>query len=242
MRRNKKQRNSRSSFPVRAVIDYYRRINKELFLFFWDLEKCFDKLWLKDCIIELWRTKIPANKAYLIYLMNKQSKIQIDTPVGMTNTIQVNEIFGPILCGIVTDKINNFVVNVNETIGADLSIGTLMYVDDICGTGSKDNIERVIKNCKAAEEKKKMTFSAEKSIYIKILFKKAESPITNEIQQKVTKGKIKETNVYKYLGNFIDNKGSNMTNIEKQKEKIPFMINEMMKYGDTNEVGGKALS
>ena len=92
-------------------------------LFFGDLEKRFDKHWLKDCMIELWRTKIPANEAYLVYLMNKQSKIQIDTPMGMTNIIEVDEIvrqgtvFGPMLCGIVTDKINNFAVSVNESIG-----------------------------------------------------------------------------------------------------------------------------
>ena len=65
-------------------------------------------------MIELWRTDIPANEAYLVYLMNKQSKIQIDTLMGRTNIIEVDEIvrqgtvFGPMLCGIVTDKINKF--------------------------------------------------------------------------------------------------------------------------------------
>ena len=60
---------------------------------------------------ELWRTNIPANDAYLVYLMNKQSKIQIDTPMGRTNTIEVVEIvrqgtvFGPMLCGIQTKSI-----------------------------------------------------------------------------------------------------------------------------------------
>ena len=40
-------------FTMRAIIDYYRVLNKDLYLFFGDLEKCFDKLWLKDCMIEL---------------------------------------------------------------------------------------------------------------------------------------------------------------------------------------------
>ena len=208
-------------FTMRAIIDYYRAIKKDLYIFFGDLEKCFDKLWLKDCMIELWRTNIPANEAYLVYLMNKQSKIQIDTPMGMTNIIEVEEVvrqgtvFGPMLCGIVTDKINNFAVSVNESLGTRTNIGTLMFVDDICGTGSKANIERTIKNCRAAEEKKKMTFNHEKSNYIKISFKKFKSTKKDkvEIEEKVTNGNIKETESYKYLGDFINNKGSNATNI-----------------------------
>eukprot|EP00112_Aurelia_sp_Birch-Aquarium-sp1_P026251 Seg92.1 transcript_id=Seg92.1/GoldUCD/mRNA.D3Y31 product="LINE-1 retrotransposable element ORF2 protein" pseudo=true protein_id=Seg92.1/GoldUCD/D3Y31 len=177
-------------FTMRAIIDYYRSINKELYIFFGDLEKCFDKLWLKDCMIELWRTKIPANEAYLVYLMNKHSNIQIDTPMGMTNAIEVHEIvrqgtvFGPMLCGIVTYKINNFAVSVTEQVGTRTNIGTLMFVDDICGTGSKMNIERTIKNCRAAESKKKMTFNPEKSNYIRISFKRSKSAIKNEIEEK----------------------------------------------------------
>eukprot|EP00112_Aurelia_sp_Birch-Aquarium-sp1_P016262 Seg3671.3 transcript_id=Seg3671.3/GoldUCD/mRNA.D3Y31 product="hypothetical protein" protein_id=Seg3671.3/GoldUCD/D3Y31 len=233
---------------MRAIIDYYCSINKELYIFFGDLERCFDKLWLKDCMIELWRTKIPANEAYLVYLMNKHSSIQIDTPMGMTNAIEVHEIvrqgtvFGPMLCGIVTDKINNFAVSVTEHLGTRTNIGTFMFVDDICGTGSKMNIERTIKNCRAAESKKKMTFNPEKSNYIRSSFKRSKSAIKNEIEEKVTKGNIKETESYKYLGDYIDNKGNNITNIEKRKHKIPYMIKEMMRYGDQKVVGEKALN
>ena len=90
-------------FTMRAIIDYYCVINKDLYIFFGYLEKCFDKLWLKDCITELWKTNIPANEAYLVYLVNKQRKIQIETPMGMANKIEVDKIvrqgtvFGPIL-------------------------------------------------------------------------------------------------------------------------------------------------
>ena len=125
------------------------------------------------------------------------------------------------LCGIVTDKINNFAVSVNESLGARTNIGTLMFVDDICGTGSKANIERTIKNCRAAESKKKMTFNHEKSNYIKISFKKFKCGKKDQIEEKVTNGNIKETESYKYLGDYINNKGSNITNIEKRKQKIP---------------------
>ena len=198
-------------------------------------------------MIEQWRTKILANEAYLVYLMNKQSKIQIDTRMGMTNIIEVDEIvrqgtvFGPMLCGIVTDKINNFAVSVNESIETRTNTGTLMFVDDIIGTGSKANIEKTIRNCRAAESKKNMTFNHEKSNYIKISFKKFKSAKKEQIEEKVTNGNIKETESYKYLGDYINNKGNNVTNIEKRKQKIPYMIKEMMRYGDQKVVGEKAL-
>ena len=54
-----------------------------------------------------------------------------------------------------TDKINNFAVSVNESLGARTNIGTLMFVDDICGTGSKANIERTIKTVEQQNQKRK---------------------------------------------------------------------------------------
>ena len=86
-----------------------------------------------------------------------------------------------------------------------------------------------------------MTFNHEKSNYIEISFKKFKSGKKGQIEEKVTNGNIKETESYKYLGDYINNKGSNITNIEKRKQKIPYMIKEMMRYGVQNVVGDKAL-
>ena len=40
---------------MRAVIDNNRRLNRKTYYYFADAYKCFDKLWLKDCLVELWR-------------------------------------------------------------------------------------------------------------------------------------------------------------------------------------------
>lgn len=42
---------------------------------------------------------------------------------------------------IVTGKINNLAVSVNESLGTRTNVGTLIFVDDTFGTGSKANIE-----------------------------------------------------------------------------------------------------
>ena len=99
-------------FVFRAIIDDYRSKNKDLYVFYGDLEKCFDRLWLKDCLLERWRTGMTAKEVMLIYEMNKNCLITIETPFGKTEEIVVEEvvrqgtIWGPFLCSIVTEKIN----------------------------------------------------------------------------------------------------------------------------------------
>ena len=85
---------------------------KKTYCYFADAYKCFDKLWQKDCLVELWRAGMRDRKVYMLYEMNKESHIAIDTPVGMAYSITVHEIvkqntiFGPKLCSVATEKIN----------------------------------------------------------------------------------------------------------------------------------------
>ena len=77
---------------MRAVIDNNRRLNRKTYCYFADAYKCFDKLWLKDCLVELWRAGMREREIYMLYEMNKQSHFVIETPVGMTDSITVYEI------------------------------------------------------------------------------------------------------------------------------------------------------
>ena len=221
-------------FTLRAVIDYYRYMKKHLYIFFGDMEKCFDKLWLKDCVIDLWRTGMPIDEVYMIYLLNKESNAVVDTPFGITREIVLTEtvrqgtIYGPILCSIATDKINKIGGQSFESMGTNIEIKTLTYVDDICGIGSRENIKQVIENCRMMEENKKMTFNTDKSQYLIMTFGSKKG--LRNIEEKVMKGKIGQTNEYKYLGDIFDERGSNMTNIKKRGEKLQYMIQTMVQY------------
>ena len=61
-----------------------RRLNRKTYCYFAVAYKCFDKLWLKDCLVELWRAGMRESEVYMLYEMNKASNIVIETPVGMT--------------------------------------------------------------------------------------------------------------------------------------------------------------
>ena len=58
-----------------SVVEEFRFERKDLYLLFADLEKCFDQLWLKDCIWEVHEeireAEMSAGEAIYLSYMNK---------------------------------------------------------------------------------------------------------------------------------------------------------------------------
>ena len=52
-----------------------------------DLEKAFDKLWLKSCIIDIFRSGVKGNFLTNVYALNNEGYIQIHTPSGITGEV-----------------------------------------------------------------------------------------------------------------------------------------------------------
>ena len=123
---------------MRAVIDNNRRLNRKTYCYFADAYKCFDKLWLKDCLVELWRAGMRDREVYMLYEMNKESHIVIETPVGMTDSITVHELVPYLVqnCAVWQQKrLMAYRRNINTHITPELTIGAPVYVDDILGFG-----------------------------------------------------------------------------------------------------------
>ena len=57
-------------FILSGIIDHSVYLNKPTFVTFYDIEKCFDSVWLKDCINSLWENGAQDDTIYLIYLLN----------------------------------------------------------------------------------------------------------------------------------------------------------------------------
>ena len=56
---------------MRSAIYNNRRLNKKIFCYFAYEYKCFDKLWLNDCLVKLWRAGIREEEVYMLYEINK---------------------------------------------------------------------------------------------------------------------------------------------------------------------------
>ena len=56
-------------------------------MFVADDVKCFDKPWLKDCLLELYNLGYDPNTLKILHEMNKETNIIIRTPVGNTENV-----------------------------------------------------------------------------------------------------------------------------------------------------------
>ena len=70
-------------FITRGLISHTVYLNKELWITFYDTEKCFDSLWLEDCINSLWDLEVKDDILYLIHLLNTKASVTIKTPMGV---------------------------------------------------------------------------------------------------------------------------------------------------------------
>ena len=96
---------------MNTIIENQRAQKLSTYIFFADAVKCFDKLWLKDCLLEMYKLGYDPNTLKILYEMNKETDTIIRTPVGNTNNIQIKEvvkqgtIFGPIMCCAETSEL-----------------------------------------------------------------------------------------------------------------------------------------
>ena len=76
-----------------------------------DVEKCFDALWMQECINDLFETGFTNDKLSLLYLENQNAKIAIKTPQGISkrktikNVVMQGTVWGSLFCTTTMDKL-----------------------------------------------------------------------------------------------------------------------------------------
>ena len=97
---------------LRGIISHANYLDKELWLTFYDIEKCFDSLWLEDCINSLWDLGVKDDVLCLIYLMNIKVTVTVKTPLGETdplflsNFVKQGTVLGPVLNNCSLNKLS----------------------------------------------------------------------------------------------------------------------------------------
>ena len=141
------------------MIENQTQYKNKTYLFFALAKKCFDKLWLKDCLIEMYNLGYRPGTIRSLYEINKASNIVVDTPVGKTSSITVEEavkqgtIFGPIMCCASTSRVNKIQDPVKYHYGK-VEIGIPVFMDDLSAVGTADNIRKGVQNCSIIEIEK----------------------------------------------------------------------------------------
>ena len=74
-------------FTIKSVMLLYWHLDKPLFLTMWDVSKFFDRECLKEWMNELYKNDVRGKLYRLVFQRNKETVIQVQTPVGLTQTL-----------------------------------------------------------------------------------------------------------------------------------------------------------
>ena len=66
-------------FILRGIIDHAMYLGKQLWITFYDIEKCFDSLYLEDCVNSLLKNGSKNDLLSLIYFLNTKAQIVMNT-------------------------------------------------------------------------------------------------------------------------------------------------------------------
>ena len=206
---------------LNAIIENQRGRGERTYVFFGDAEKCFDKLWPEDSLIELHNLGWSARDIMTIYCMNKKAEVIVRTPAGETGEFAISKIVeqgmihGPVLCSAETAQVNNGKEIVEYDYGP-VKIGIPVFMDDVMGAGSHEHVSRTIRNCREMEIKRKFTYGLKKSKYMTI---KTGPEVDKAITDKVEAGTIERTSSYRYLGILVNEEGDLEEHMKEKAQK-----------------------
>ena len=194
-------------FILRGLIDHTNYLGKELWITFYDIEKCFDSLWLEDCINAPWRNGIQDDILYQVYLMNRKAHVTAKTPFGdshpfiTTDLVKQGACLGPIPNNCSLSDICTEGTYFNY---GSVQIKSLEFVDDVADLNS-GNAFAVLSNdimCNI-QRKKRPKFSTEKCKLLKVNSKDNGDTIS------ISGEKVEVKTSFRYLGDIFNYRGDN---------------------------------
>ena len=199
----------------------------------YDLRKCFDGLWLEECINNLYEAGLQDDKLAMIYEGNKTNRVAIKTPGGMTERVTIERIVtqggvtGPLCCSVQTDDIGRKSLESGEHLylyKGTVGIPTLAMVDDLAKV-SECGVESVKDNAyiNAKIEQDKQSFNGTKCHHMHV---GKPSPLCPVLKAHSTEMDI--VSQEKYVGDIVSFDGKHTKNIAARRSKGIGMTNEIM--------------
>ena len=150
-------------FILRGVIDHSKYLQKDIWITFYDIEKCFDSLWLEDCINSLYGNGVKNDILDLIYKINHKDEIVVKTsfgdcnPIFVENIVRQGTVLGPVLNNE-SESYQSGTVNIKSL----KFVGEIADPDDGLFQERKSNSIIV-----SVQEQKELTSAAEKCKLLK---------------------------------------------------------------------------
>ena len=160
---------------------------REIDCVFYDVTQAYDSLWMEHCLLDLYETGIETNVINLLHELNKKAQIQIKTPVGVSESKEINDIimqgetFSSIVCTTSVDKVSKDCKLKQYKYKNEVNIPKLGFVDDIvdinnCGEDTKRMNEYTLE----AMNKRKLQLSKDKCVRFHVSSRKAKKAKESE--------------------------------------------------------------
>ena len=209
------------TFLLRSAVNHAIYLNKPLFLTLYDFRQCFDKMWLEDAVLSLWKLGVRDDMLKLISLLNTKSVASVKTSVGETeefvlgpNTKQ-GTVLGPILSSASVAECCDEIVSGGASIG-ELMLRILAFVDDLLGLNHYHKDVHESHECITAfADKKRMGLNEDKCVILPV-----NVPDSMAVPVLVVNGKEMDIVEFaKYLGDVFNRKGTNSDMIDERVRK-----------------------
>ena len=210
----RKERNIRDNiFVINAIMNSVRNNNDDgIDCQVYDVEKCFDNLWVQEVINSLYDAGLNNDKLPLLFLENQTAQVAVKTSAGISKRINIHNIimqgsvWGSICCVVLMDKLGKLVY---ENPGllyyykGVVATPPLQMVDDVLGIQTCSRKSRRINGViNTFMEVEKLSLSRKKCHKVHIGRKKKECHVL-----KVHEANMKESGQETYLGDKIDKSG-----------------------------------
>ena len=230
----RKGRNIRDNiFVLNAITNSVRKGGEEdIDIQVYDVETCFDSLWLQDCINDIFEAGLQNDKLPLLYLENLNARVAVKTTKGKSKRINIENIimqgsvWGGLMCTTSMDKLGKVVYENEELIyryKGEVAVPSLCMVDDVLAVQkcSKSALQ-INSTVNSFMELKKLTLSDKKCSKIHIGRSKLKCH-----QLKVHEKQMKNSDQEKYLGDQICKDAKVKATIEDRVKKGYGIVSEI---------------
>ena len=224
---SRKKRNIRDNiFVMNAIMNSSKRgIDQPCDICVYDVRKCFDSLWLEECINDLFEAGLTNDKLCLLYYQNRTARIAINTPSGKTERVAIHKtvmqgtVWAGLMCTCTMDKLGSQAYgdpNLLYKYRGEVNVPPLQMVDDVI-MASKCGNQVVTSNSAVSTfmKLKKLDLSETKCARIHIGKSNCDKCPTILVNDKVIKKSEKE----KYLGDYLTEIATATETIKDRKKR-----------------------
>ena len=229
-------------FVLKSVIALYMMTGRAIILSMWDLSKFFDRESLTDCMNELYKSKVQGKLYRLLYAMNKNTRICVQTPVGLTEEHDTGEgvgqgtLEGALVSAVSLDAgVNEFFSDSEYEVSyGKVPLQPILFQDDVARLAlDPESAQMGNDKMETLAETKLLNYNMDKSCYMVIGKLKARNEMQKQLQNcplTLCGSNMKEEKSAKYLGDWLSCLGladSVDVTVKKRKGLVSLAIYEI---------------